>query len=76
MSITKNPKDGRLERIILFFLGLAPSRHTLPCNDMSGTGVPVQPVDATQANLSVGVSNSDVSRGRSFSRRATLFSWA
>jgi hypothetical protein len=33
-----------------------------------------QPVDATQAlNLSAGVSNSKVLRGRSFSWRATLF---
>jgi hypothetical protein len=36
--------------------------------------VPAQPVDATQAlNLSAGVSNCKVSRGRSFSWRATLF---
>jgi len=39
-------------------------------------GVPAQPVDATQAlNLSAGVSNCKVSRGRSFSCRATLFRW-
>ena len=36
--------------------------------------LPPQPVDATQAlNLSAGVSNSSVLRGRSFSCRATLF---
>ena len=36
--------------------------------------LPPQPVDATQApNLSAGVSNPSVFRGRSFSRRATLF---
>src|ERR1700737_1821705 len=36
--------------------------------------VPAQPVDATQAsNLSAGVSNARVLRGRSFSWRATLF---
>jgi hypothetical protein len=35
---------------------------------MSVVGVPAQPVDATQAlNLSAGVSNCKVSRGRSFS---------
>jgi hypothetical protein len=35
---------------------------------MSAIGVPAQPVDATQAlNLSAGVSNCKVSRGRSFS---------
>jgi hypothetical protein len=35
---------------------------------------PAQPVDATQAsNLSAGVSNAKVLRGRSFSWRATLF---
>ena len=35
---------------------------------------PAQPVEATQAlNLSAGVSNCKVSRGRSFSWRATLF---
>src|SRR6266436_912950 len=39
--------------------------------------LPAQPVDATQAlNLSAGVSNCKVSRGRSFSWRATLFKWA
>ncbi len=39
--------------------------------------VPPQPVDATHAsNLSAGVSNSSVLRGRSFSCRATLFKWA
>src|SRR3974377_230598 len=39
--------------------------------------VPVQPVDATQAlNLSAGVSNPRVLRGRSLSWRATLFRWA
>src|SRR6266436_9570033 len=38
--------------------------------------VPAQPVDATQAlNLSAGVSNPKVSRGRSLSCRATLFRW-
>jgi hypothetical protein len=36
--------------------------------EMSGPLVPAQPVDATQAlNLSAGVSNCKVSRGRSFS---------
>ncbi len=36
--------------------------------------LPAQPVDATQAlNLSAGVSNAMVLRGRSFSWRATLF---
>src|SRR3954454_11909172 len=40
-------------------------------------GLPAQPVDATQAlNLSAGVSNCKVSRGRSLSWRATLFRWA
>jgi hypothetical protein len=35
---------------------------------VSANGVPAQPVDATQAlNLSAGVSNCKVSRGRSFS---------
>jgi hypothetical protein len=35
---------------------------------MSVIGLPAQPVDATQAlNLSAGVSNCKVSRGRSFS---------
>src|ERR1700688_4258861 len=44
---------------------------------MSVHRVPAQPVDATQAlNLSAGVSNCKVSRGRSFSCRATLFRWA
>ena len=39
----------------------------------STIGRPAQPVDATQAlNLSAGVSNCKVSRGRSLSRRATL----
>src|SRR6266436_9127152 len=38
--------------------------------------LPAQPVDATQAlNLSAGVSNPKVSRGRSLSWRATLFRW-
>ena len=37
----------------------------------------LQPVDATHAlNLSAGVSNSNVSRGRSFNSRATLLSVA
>jgi len=41
---------------------------------MSAFGVPPQPVDATHAlNLSAGVSNPSVLRGRSFSCRATLF---
>ena len=41
---------------------------------VSASEVPAQPVDATQAlNLSAGVSNCKVSRGRSLSRRATLF---
>ncbi len=41
---------------------------------MSAFRVPPQPIDATQAlNLSAGVSNSSVLRGRSFSCRATLF---
>src|SRR6202166_4711503 len=45
-----------------------------PPPSMSVVGVPPQPVDATQAlNLSAGVSNCKVSRGRSFSWRATLF---
>jgi hypothetical protein len=36
--------------------------------EMSAVGVPAQPVDATQAlNLSAGVSNCKVSRGRSLS---------
>jgi hypothetical protein len=40
---------------------------TLP-NRLSPFGLPAQPVDATQAlNLSAGVSNCKVSRGRSFS---------
>src|ERR1019366_3068952 len=38
--------------------------------------VPAQPVDATQAlNLSAGVSNCKVLRGRSLSCRATFFRW-
>jgi hypothetical protein len=45
-----------------------PSRHLPRCSDTSGIGMPAQPVDATQAlNLSAGVSNCKVSRGRSFS---------
>ena len=41
-------------------------------SQLSAMGVPAQPVDATQAlNLSAGVSNCKVSRGRSFSWRAT-----
>src|SRR5216684_7597561 len=45
------------------------------CEQMfSAMPLPAQPVDATQAlNLSAGVSNCKVSRGRSFSWRATLF---
>src|ERR1700692_2058499 len=44
---------------------------------MSVHRLSAQPVDATQAlNLSGGVSNCKVSRGRSFSGRATLFRWA
>src|SRR6266478_3555435 len=48
------------------------------CEHMtSALPLPAQPVDATQAlNLSAGVSNCKVSRGRSFSWRATLFKWA
>jgi hypothetical protein len=39
-----------------------------PHQAMSEFGMPAQPVDATQAlNLSAGVSNCKVSRGRSFS---------
>jgi hypothetical protein len=39
--------------------------------------LPAQPIDATQAlNLSAGVSKPNVSRGRSFNRRATEFSLA
>jgi WD40 repeat protein len=41
---------------------------------VAALGPPAQPVDATQAlNLSGGVSNCKVSRGRSLSWRATLF---
>jgi hypothetical protein len=41
---------------------------------LSNHVLPAQPVAATQAlNLSAGVSNCKVSRGRSFSWRATLF---
>src|ERR1700676_72711 len=48
-----------------------------PARKLSAHRVPAQPVDATQAlNLSAGVSNCKVSRGRSFSGRATLFRWA
>jgi hypothetical protein len=45
------------------------TKRTLPrCCGMSAIGVPAQPVDATQAlNLSAGVSNCKVSRGRSLS---------
>ncbi len=44
------------------------------CLIASGLHLPPQPIDATQAlNLSAGVSNSSVLRGRSFSCRATLF---
>lgn len=40
-------------------------------------GVPLQPVDTTHAlKRSTGVSNSNVSRGRSFNSRATLFNVA
>src|ERR1700692_4181658 len=43
----------------------------------SALTLPAQRVDATRAlNLSAGVSNCKVSRGRSFSCRATLFRWA
>jgi len=45
-----------------------------PLSTVSGLPLPAQPVEATQAlNLSAGVSNCKVSRGRSFSWRATLF---
>jgi hypothetical protein len=50
---------------------------TLCYSIMSAFGLPAQPVDATQAlNLSAGVSNCKVWRGRSFSWRATMFRWA
>ncbi len=61
-------------------------RSGLPAPDPGGIvaapsvfPVSPQPIDATQAlNLSAGVSNSNVLRGRSFSCRATLFrsAWA
>jgi hypothetical protein len=45
-----------------------PKRTSLDGQFMSAVGVPAQPVDATQAlNLSAGVSNCKVLRGRSFS---------
>ena len=44
------------------------SLPAIKVKSMSNEGVPAQPVDATQAlNLSAGVSNCKVSRGRSFS---------
>ena len=43
-----------------------PSRQIVHCSDTSGIRVPAQPVDATQVlNLSAGVSNPKVFRGRS-----------
>jgi hypothetical protein len=45
-----------------------PTRRFCDVRDMSGLPLPAQPVDATQAlNLSAGVSNCKVSRGRSLS---------
>ena len=47
---------------------LGQTRQFAVVRSMSALGVPAQPVDATQAlNLSAGVSNCKVSRGRSFS---------
>src|ERR1017187_4484614 len=47
---------------------LAQSRHSPHCGKLSVIGLPAQPVDATQAlNLSAGVSNCKVLRGRSLS---------
>jgi pentapeptide MXKDX repeat protein len=44
------------------------SKDGMSKDGMSKDGMPAQPVDATQAlNLSAGVSNCKVSRGRSFS---------
>jgi hypothetical protein len=49
-------------------LGLATKRTLRSRPVMAALGVPAQPVDATQAlNLSAGVSNCKVSRGRSLS---------
>jgi hypothetical protein len=62
---------GRCGSLLLHRKGLAPST---PCRSpgasqmLSGMPLPAQPVDATQAlNLSAGVSNARVLRGRSFS---------
>ena len=51
-------------------VGLGHSRHNRRCPKLSFVrfGLPAQPIDATQAlNLSAGVSNCKVSRGRSLS---------
>jgi len=51
-----------------------PSRQFAVLLNLIAIGVPAQLVDATQAlNLSAGVSNPKVLRGRSLSWRATLF---
>jgi hypothetical protein len=47
--------------------------HGSPCSYLNVYLLPAQPIDATQAlNLSAGVWNAKVSRGRSLSWRATL----
>src|SRR3974390_2322373 len=73
---------GLTPRKVAVFLAVrseafGPSRYFAGSQNSVAIGVPVQPVDATQAlNLSAGVSNPRVLRGRSLSWRATLFRWA
>jgi len=73
IQVNVSPIDARESIAFLPFRPLpvasTPFRvHLVRCSDMSGFGVPAQPVDATQAlNLSAGVSNCNVSRGRSLS---------
>src|SRR6266478_3759135 len=79
--ITKAPPDERGGNRYVLPKATAPhldSTRKAHCEQMfSALPLPAQPVDATQAlNLSAGVSNCKVSRGRSFSWRATLFKWA
>src|SRR3974377_531354 len=58
-------------------LGHSLPRHRVLAATNVRYALPVQPVDATQAlNLSAGVSNPRVLRGRPLSWRATLFRWA
>src|SRR4051794_22704500 len=72
-AAAENPKD-QLSRDFLgcsifdFCNNIGTKRTCRSPNRMSAFGVPAQPVDATQVlNLSAGVSNCKVSRGRSFS---------